>query len=68
MNRIDRSGVGQIIMATHSPILMACPNANLLQLSKYGLEQIALEDTNHFRLMREFFADPDGFLQMMMED
>jgi len=54
-------------MATHAPILMACPGATLLRLGKYGLEPIALEDTEHFRLMREFFLDPQGFLEMMME-
>ena len=67
LQRIDRSRIGQIIMATHAPILMACPNATLLRLGKYGLEPVILEDTDHFRLMREFFADPKGFLEMMME-
>src|ERR1700722_7820203 len=67
LQRIDRSRIGQIIMATHAPILMACPNATLLRLGKYGLEPVTLEDTDHFRLMREFFADPKGFLEMMME-
>src|SRR6202007_3322126 len=37
LNRINRSGVGQVIMATHAPILMACPGAALLRLDKYGL-------------------------------
>jgi len=55
-------------MATHAPILMAYQDATLLRLSKYGLEPVALEDTDHFRLMREFFASPAGFLEMMMEE
>lgn len=58
----------QVIMATHAPILMACPGARLLRLSKYGLEPVSLEETDHFRLMREFCLDPHGFLQMMMDD
>lgn len=65
---INESQRCQVIMATHAPILMACPGAALLRLSKYGLETVELEDTEHFRLMREFFADPQGFLEMMMED
>ena len=64
---MDRSQTSQVIMATHSPMLMACPNARLLQLSKYGLEPVALEDTDHFRLMREFFAGPAGFIDAMLE-
>src|SRR6201994_4397610 len=38
MRRMDDIGHCQIIMATHSPLLMAYPNATLLRLSKHGLE------------------------------
>lgn len=66
--RINETRRCQVIMATHAPILMACPNITLLRLSKYGLEPVSLEDTDHFRLLREFCLDPQGFLQMMMDD
>lgn len=66
--RIQEGRRCQVIMATHAPILMACPDATLLRLSKYGLESVSLEDTDHFRLMREFCNDPQGFLQMMLDD
>jgi predicted ATPase len=39
MRRMEESTICQIVMATHSPMLMAYPNARLLRLSKYGLEQ-----------------------------
>ena len=68
MRRMEEIGHCQIIMATHSPILMAYPTARLLQLGKYGLEPVAVEDTDHFRLMREFWADPQGFIKTMMEE
>src|SRR5262249_15143011 len=58
LRRMDGSNNCQVIMATHSPILMAYPNARLLQLSKYGLESTSVEQTGHYRLMREFCADP----------
>jgi predicted ATPase len=54
-------------MATHSPMLMAYPNARLLHLTKHGLEPVTVEDTEHFRLMREFCADPQAFISTMME-
>jgi predicted ATPase len=68
LGAIAQSRRCQVIMATHAPILMASPGATLLRLSKYGLEPVLLEDTEHFRLMREFFTDPQGFLEMMLED
>jgi predicted ATPase len=40
LRRMDESKICQVIMATHSPMLMAYPGARLLQLSKYGLEPV----------------------------
>ncbi|MCA1458547.1 AAA family ATPase [Bradyrhizobium sp. BRP22] len=68
MRRMDESGQCQIIMATHSPILMAYPNATLLRLSKYGLEPVNVKDTDHYRVMREFCDDPHGFVEAAIEE
>jgi predicted ATPase len=61
--RMDKSQRCQVIMATHSPVLMAYPNATLLQFTKSGLEPTTLRQTDHYRAMREFFADPKGFVE-----
>jgi predicted ATPase len=50
-------------MATHSPMLMAYPTARLLRLTKYALEPVKVEQTDHFRLMREFYQDPTSFVE-----
>jgi predicted ATPase len=68
LHRMDRSGICQVIMATHAPLLMAYPGARLLQLSKYGLDPVAVEDTDHYRLLREFWNDPAGFVEAMLEE
>ncbi|HEY2034695.1 MAG TPA: AAA family ATPase [Rhizomicrobium sp.] len=65
---MDESGKIQIIMATHSPMLMAYPNARLLRLTKYGLEPVALRDTDHFKIWREFCEDPETFVQSALEE
>lgn len=62
LSRVQDSGSAQIIMATHSPILMAVPGATLLHLDKSGLAEVALQDTRHFRLYREFCLDSKGFV------
>jgi predicted ATPase len=63
MRRMDDSRRCQVIMATHSPMLMAYPNATLLRLTKDGLEPTTVEQTGHFKALREFFADPKGFVE-----
>ena len=62
LRRMDDIGHCQVIMATHSPMLMAYPDARLLRLTKHGLEPVRLQETDHFRSMREFCADPKGFV------
>jgi predicted ATPase len=68
MRRMDGIGHCQIIMATHSPMLMAYPGATLLRLTKYGLEPVTLKDTDHYKVMREFCEDPAGFVEAAMEE
>jgi predicted ATPase len=68
MRRMDVSGHCQVIMATHSPVLMAYPYARLLRLTKYGLEPVTVEQTDHFKVMREFYDDPAGFVQAAIEE
>ena len=68
MRRMDQSGHCQIIMATHSPMLMAYPDARLLRLSKYGLEPVTVKETDHYKVMREFCADPAGSVEAVMDE
>jgi predicted ATPase len=68
MRRMDNIGHCQIIMATHSPVLMAYPNARLLRLSKYGLEPVTVEETDHYRVMREFCDNPARFIEAAINE
>jgi predicted ATPase len=68
LRRMDESRINQVIMATHSPMLMAYPGARLLRLSKYGLDPVTIEDTEHFRIMREFWTGPAEFIRTMLEE
>jgi predicted ATPase len=49
-------------------MLMAYPGARLLHLSKYGFELVSVEETEHYRLMREFWNDPAAFIETMLEE
>jgi len=57
----------QFIIATHSPILMAYPDACIYQCSSEGVSQIAYEDTEHFQVTRNFLADPERMLRILFE-
>ncbi|SHM01328.1 Predicted ATPase [Bradyrhizobium lablabi] len=68
MRRMEQSTICQIVMATHSPMLMAYPNARLLRLTKYGLDPVTVEQTDHYKVMREFCEDPAGFVEAVIEE
>jgi predicted ATPase len=59
----DRS---QFVIATHSPILMAYPNAWIYRINARGLERVALEDTEHFVVAKRFLNDPKSQLDILL--
>jgi predicted ATPase len=54
-------GHAQFILATHSPILMALPGAQVFSFGERVVQETHFEDTAHFRLYRDFMADPASF-------
>lgn len=56
----------QFIIATHSPILMAYPDALILAVGEHGLAPIRYEDTEHYELTRRFLTDPSGMLGKLL--
>src|SRR5690606_18348518 len=67
LHELVRDG-SQFIIATHSPILMAYPDAWIFQFSRGGIERVAYEDTEHFQVMRSFMADPQRMLRTLLAD
>jgi predicted ATPase len=58
-----KHGGSQFVIATHSPILMAYPNAVIYQLSaEDGISPIEYEQTEHFRVTRDFLNDREAYL------
>jgi predicted ATPase len=57
----------QFIIATHSPILMAYPDAWIYEFSREGIRRIAYEETEHYLVTRDFLANPQRMLQVLLE-
>ncbi len=56
----------QFIVATHSPIIMAFPNARLYVLSETGIEAVEYRQTEHYQLTRRFLENPERMLQFLL--
>jgi predicted ATPase len=57
----------QFVIATHSPILMAYPNAWIYQISEQGLRRVRLEETEHYVVAKRFLNDPQGQIARLLE-
>jgi predicted ATPase len=58
----------QFIIATHSPILMAYPNAKLLLLNSNGFSEIRYEETEYYCVMKRFLTDRERVINELFED
>lgn len=67
LSRLVKRG-SQFIIATHSPILLAIPNARVYQFSVSGLKAVDYQETDHFQLMKRFLNQPEQMLTWLLEE
>ncbi|MCM3123005.1 MULTISPECIES: AAA family ATPase [unclassified Mesobacillus] len=58
----------QLIIATHSPIIMAYPDATIYEFSDEGIFKRDLEETNHYRIMKQFFEDKSRMIHHLLSE
>ncbi len=63
LRRLEEAGHAQFIVATHSPILLAYPGAQIFSFDSPRIEEVNYEDTVHYRLYKQFFTDRSSFLK-----
>jgi predicted ATPase len=56
-------GHAQFLIATHSPILLACPDAVLFDLDGDTIRETSYRETKHFLLTRDFLNAPERFFK-----
>jgi len=57
----------QLVVATHSPVLAAVPEANVLELGPWGIRPATWDDLNLVVAWRQFMRDPRAFLRHLIE-
>ncbi|HJR67566.1 MAG TPA: AAA family ATPase [Gemmatimonadaceae bacterium] len=56
---------GQFVVATHSPLLLAFPDATIYTFDRTPPERVEFEDLEHVNLTRAFLNDPKSFLRRL---
>ena len=67
INRLVKNN-SQFIIATHSPILLAFPEAEIYQTTENGIEHVAYEECAHYQLTKEFLNNPQRMLKYLFEE
>lgn len=57
----------QFVIATHSPILLAYPDAVIYEFGEHGVRQVKYEETDHFRITRDFLNRPKQMLEVLLQ-
>ena len=66
IDRLVKAG-SQLIIATHSPMLMAYPGACIYELSDAGIAKVAYKDTEHYRMTKQFLENPERMMKYLLE-
>lgn len=61
LQQLQAKGHAQFIIATHSPILLAYPEAQIFSFDSPCVEELAYEDTTHYKIYKQFFTNRTAF-------
>ena len=62
---MGEAGKAQFIIATHSPILLACPGAEIFSFDAIPVETITYEDTQYYQIYKSFMENPSRYLNQL---
>jgi predicted ATPase len=62
LRKFASNGGTQFIIATHSPILLACPEADIFSFDRIPIERVAYESTDYFQIYRDFLNNRERYL------
>lgn len=66
LQRIADDG-GQVLCATHSPVLAALPGAQILEVGEWGMRPAAWEDLEIVQHWRSFLSGPERYLRHLLD-
>jgi predicted ATPase len=65
LRKVTSTGDVQFLIATHSPILLAYPDAEIYSFDMIPIRKIGYEETEYFRVYRDFLNNREKYLDMM---
>lgn len=67
INELCKNSNAQFIIATHSPLILAYPNATIYSCDADALKPISYTDTEHYQVTKRFLDNPERFLHHLFK-
>ena len=61
--KISQQGHAQFIIASHSPFLLACPDARIYSFDTPVIEPVLYKDTQYYKIYKNFMDNPGEFIE-----
>ena len=58
----------QFIIASHSPIILAYPNADIYEFNENGLEKTTYKETDSYSVTKAFLDDPERMMNLLFDE
>lgn len=68
LNELSKNPETQFVIATHSPILLAYPQATIYSCDGDTLQKVKYENTKHYQITKEFLDNPEQYLKHLFQD
>jgi len=62
IREMSQAGHAQFIVATHSPIILACPGATIYSFDHVPVKQVRYEETEYYQVYKSFMEDRNRYL------
>jgi predicted ATPase len=68
IHELSKNNTAQFIIATHSPILLAYPDATIYSCDGGQLQEMRYADTPHYQITKQFLDSPSLYLKHLFSD
>ncbi|MEZ5072699.1 MAG: AAA family ATPase [Bacteroidales bacterium] len=68
LHGMEKEQRSQLIIATHSPILLAYPGADIFLLDESGIRNVVYEETEHYQITKGFLNNPDEYFKILFDE
>ncbi|MBN2030080.1 AAA family ATPase [bacterium] len=66
--QMSRAGHAQFVIATHSPILLACPGSTILSFDYIPIKPVAYQETEYYQFYKDFMNHQNKYLERFGSD